>query len=171
MSSDKPPSRRAALRALTVLGAGAFGCALAVPTLRFVAAPAKVAGGGGGLWVKTVKLDALEEGKPQRVAIVADFRDAYTISKDVELGAAFLIRRGKDVTAISVACPHLGCPVQVKGEGYYCACHDSNFGGDGGRKDGPSPRDLDPFATKVEGGFVFVEFRRFKMGVPERIEV
>jgi len=143
-----------------------------VPTLRFVVAPAKVAGGGGGLWVKTVKLDALEEGKAQRVAIVADFRDAYTVAKQQELGAAFLVRKGKAVSAISVACPHLGCSVQSKSNGdYYCACHDSSFSPEGERRDGPSPRGLDPLETKVEEGFVLVQFKRFKMGIPERVEV
>jgi hypothetical protein len=31
---------------------------------------------------------------------------------------------------------------------------------------GPSPRALDELATRVEDGFVLVEFRRFRQGTP-----
>ena len=66
-----------ALQVLAVVG-GAVGCgALAVPTVRFVTAPAHGAA-GAGRWIKTVPLDSLPEGEPKRVALVADHRDAWT---------------------------------------------------------------------------------------------
>jgi menaquinol-cytochrome c reductase iron-sulfur subunit len=170
MSDEKTSDRRTALRALTVLGAGAFGCAVAVPAARFVLAPAQVAGGGAGLWVKTVKLTSLDEGVARRVAIVAEQRDAFVVTKNQELGAAWLVRKGEAVTALSVVCPHLGCSVQSKPSGeYYCPCHDSTFEPSGQPRNGPSPRGLDPLETKVDDGWVYVDFRRFKQGIPERV--
>ena len=52
--------------------AGAVGCgALAIPAARFVVEPA-LGAAGAGKWIKTLALDALNEGEPKRVALVAD---------------------------------------------------------------------------------------------------
>ena len=148
---------------------GAAGCsALALPTLRFLAAPAH-GGAGVGRWISTVPLDALAEGQPKRVALVADHRDAWTMEKQVQLGAAWLLRQGNAVKAWTVTCPHLGCSIDRDDKGgFNCPCHDSSFAGDGRRLDGPSPRDMDTLDTKVEDGFVLVDFRRFRQGTPEK---
>ena len=169
---DAKTGRRGALRTLALLGGVAGGGALAVPTARFVLAPA---GGGAasGRWIKTVALEALREGEAKRVTLIADHRDAWTMEKDVQLGAAWLVRKGDAVEAWSVTCPHLGCSVDRSsgGPGFYCACHDSSFDAAGKRLEGPSPRDLDSLATKIEDGFVLVEYRRFRQGIPEKTAV
>ena len=70
-------------------------------------------------------------------------------------------------------CPHLGCSVNVAPEasaGFACPCHTSAFEKDGKRKSGPSPRDLDALATRIEEGFVAVDFKRFRIGVSEKVE-
>jgi Rieske Fe-S protein len=166
--------RRGALKLLVSTGSAAFACALAAPAAVFVTAPANEAGGGGGQrWIKTVRLDALVEAVPKKVAIVADQRDAWTITKDVELGAAWLIRKGDKVLALSTTCPHLGCSVNPdpEGKGFGCPCHTSAFDSAGHRTSGPAPRDMDALETRVEAGFVLVDFRKFRMSVPEKVEV
>jgi Rieske Fe-S protein len=137
--------------------------------VRFLVAPAK-AGAGSGRWIKTVPFESLPEGVPKRVALVSDRRDAWTLERDIELGAAWLLRRGDHVTAWSTVCPHLGCAVERSAEapGFYCPCHDSSFDPAGRRLNGPSPRDLDPLSTRVDDGVVSVEFKRFRQGIPER---
>jgi menaquinol-cytochrome c reductase iron-sulfur subunit len=171
VANDKT-NRRGALKTLAVAG-GALGCgALALPTLGFVTAPAR-GGVSAGRWIKTLPLDAMLEGEPTRVALVADHRDAWTMERQVQLGAAWLLRKGDGVQAWSVTCPHLGCAVdrRASGPGFNCPCHDSSFDSDGRRLDGPSPRDLDTLNTKIENGFVFVDFRRFRLGAPEKAPV
>ncbi len=161
--------RRGALRTLAAVS-GAVGCgALAVPALRFVLAPAQ-GGAGSGQWIRTVPLESLPQGQPRRVVMVADHRDAWTLERDVELGAAWLVRSGETVSAWSTVCPHLGCAVDraASGPGFYCPCHDSSFDAEGRRLTGPSPRDLDSLATRVEDGVVLVELRRFRQGTPEK---
>jgi menaquinol-cytochrome c reductase iron-sulfur subunit len=168
--SDAPrPDRRSALRSIAVAG-GVIGCgALAAPAVRFVIAPA-LGAAGEGRWIKTVPVDSLPDGEPKRVALVADRRDAWTLEKDVELGAAWLLKKGNDVVAWSVVCPHLGCAIDrdATGSGFNCPCHDSAFDADGKRLTGPSPRGMDTLASKVEDGFVHVEFQRFRQGAPEK---
>jgi quinol---cytochrome c reductase iron-sulfur subunit, bacillus type len=169
VTDDAKTSRRGALRALAVVG-GAVGCgALAVPAARFLAAPAS-GGAGGGRWIKTVPFESLREGEPKRVALIADHRDAWTLEKDVELGAAWLLRRGSSVLAWTVTCPHLGCAVDksASGPGFNCPCHDSAFDADGQRLTGPSPRAMDALGSRVDDGVVMVEFRRFRQGTPQK---
>jgi menaquinol-cytochrome c reductase iron-sulfur subunit len=169
---DPKTDRRGALRTLAVVG-GALGCgALVLPTARFVTAPAK-GEAAAGRWIKTVPLDTLTEGEPKRVALVADHRDAWTLEKQQQLGAAWLLRKGGAVQAWSVTCPHLGCAVdrRASAPGFNCPCHDSSFDADGRRLNGPSPRDLDALATKIEDGFVHVDFQRFRQGTPEKAPV
>ncbi len=167
------PSRRDALHLIVLAGGVAFGCALVVPAAYVVTAP--LTGGGpkgSGTWVKTVPLDALSEGVPKKVAIVADQKDAWTTAKNVDLGAAWLIRKGDAVVAFSVVCPHLGCSIELaEGAGFLCPCHASSFDESGKKLDGPSPRNMDLLATKIEDGFVVVDLVRFKIGTPDRIEV
>jgi menaquinol-cytochrome c reductase iron-sulfur subunit len=168
VTEDTKTSRRRALG--VIAGGSAVGCvALGVPTVRFLIAPAGGAA-GQGYWIKTVPLDALSTGEPKRVSLVADHRDAWTLEKNVELGAAWLLRQGDGVVAWSNVCPHLGCAVDraSTGTGFYCPCHDSSFAPDGRRLTGPSPRDLDQLATRVEGGFVMVQFQRFRQGTPSK---
>jgi cytochrome b6-f complex iron-sulfur subunit/menaquinol-cytochrome c reductase iron-sulfur subunit len=172
--ADDDQAPRGGRRTLLVLAAGAGACAIgaavAIPAAAFVAAPLS-SGAGGGRWVKTLRLDQLKEGEPKRVAIVADRRDAWTVERDVELGSVWLVKRGDKVTAFSAVCPHLGCSVNATSNGAFaCPCHTSAFDADGKKKSGPSPRDLDTLATKIEDGFVAVDFRRFRIGIAEKVE-
>ncbi|MDP8999521.1 MAG: ubiquinol-cytochrome c reductase iron-sulfur subunit [Myxococcota bacterium] len=172
MADNQETNRRTALKTLVVAG-GAVGCgALAAPAVRLLLAPA---GGGsvGGRWIRTLRLDALSDGEPKRASLIADHRDAWTLEKAVELGAVWLLRTGEGVRAWSVTCPHLGCAIDrgANAVGFNCPCHDSSFDPDGRRLSGPSPRDLDALATRVEDGFVLVEFRRFQQGIAEKVTV
>jgi menaquinol-cytochrome c reductase iron-sulfur subunit len=98
------------------------------------------------------------------------------VERGVELGSVWLVRRGDTVLAFSSVCPHLGCSVNAVGVtegkpgGFACPCHTSAFDEAGKRTSGPSPRDLDPLNTKIEDGFVAVEFRRFRIGIEDRVE-
>lgn len=173
-SPPKPPDApadpgRRTLALATCAGACALGILAAAPAIRLVLAPLG-AKGGGPRWVRTIKLDQLEEGVPRRVPIVDDRHDAWTIERGVELGSVWLVRRGDGVTALSSVCPHLGCSVNAVPSGFSCPCHTSVFDASGKRTSGPSPRDLDALATKIEDGHVTVDFRRFRIGIETRVE-
>jgi cytochrome b6-f complex iron-sulfur subunit/menaquinol-cytochrome c reductase iron-sulfur subunit len=177
-SPPQPPAPRPGRRALTlavVVGSCAVAAAAVIPVTAFVASPVG-SKGAGGRWVRTLRLDQLVEGEPKRVAIVDDRRDAWTVERGVELGSVWLVKQGGKVTALSAVCPHLGCSVNVvtgggQPAGFACPCHTSAFDGDGKRRSGPSPRDMDALGTRIEdGGVVAVDFRRFRIGIPEKVE-
>ncbi len=163
---------RRTLTLAVVIGSCAIAAAAAIPAAAFVAAPIG-SKGAAGRWVRTLRLDQLIDGEPKRVAIVDDRRDAWTIERGVELGSVWLVKHGDKVTAFSSVCPHLGCSVNVApgaGAGFACPCHTSAFNPEGKRKSGPSPRDLDALATRIEQGFVAVDFRRFRIGIGDKVE-
>jgi quinol---cytochrome c reductase iron-sulfur subunit, bacillus type len=164
--------RRRVLKVVLASGAVALCAAATAPPIAFVLAPAR-AGTGGGRWVKTVPLAKLPEGKPRKVKIITDERDAWKLDKNAELGAVWLIRNGDAVRALAVVCPHLGCSIGpgAEGKGFSCPCHDSSFDMDGKRESGPSPRDMDHLETRVTDGIVEVDFRRYRQGTADRIEV
>lgn len=172
---NEPRTSRRSLAIATVVGACAVAAAAAGPAVALVLSPLETRK-EGGRWVRTIKLDQLEQGQPRRVAIVSDRKDAWTVERNVELGSVWLVRHGDEVRAFSAVCPHLGCSVNAvlapdgKGEGFACPCHTSSFDPAGKRTSGPSPRDLDVLDTKVEDGHVAVDFRRFRTGIAEKVE-
>jgi menaquinol-cytochrome c reductase iron-sulfur subunit len=151
-------------------GAVALCAAATLPAVAFVVAPRA---GSGGRWVRTVRLDALTEATPRKVKIVSDERDAWKLEKNAELGAVWLVRKGDRVRALAALCPHLGCSIGPSEDkrGFACPCHDSFFDADGKRQEGPSPRDMDALETRVVHEWVEVDFRRYRQGTPERIEI
>jgi quinol---cytochrome c reductase iron-sulfur subunit, bacillus type len=164
-------TRRGALKALAVGGTAVACGSLGVPALELLVAPARGAAGAGARWIRTVRLDSLEEGKPKRVSVIADNRDAWVVEKSVELGGVWLIRKGAAVQCFSVVCPHLGCSVTSVADGFNCPCHDSGFNGQGVRTGGPSPRDMDPLDARVEDGYVMVDFHKFRQGTADRVRI
>lgn len=166
--AEPRPTRRTVTLAI-VAGGCAIAAATAIPAAAFVAAPI-ASKGAAGHWVRTLRLEQLVDGEPKRVAIVDDRRDAWTIERAVELGSVWVVKNGEKITAFSAVCPHLGCSVNVApgGAGFLCPCHTSAFALDGKRKSGPAPRDLDTLATRIEEGFVAVDFQRFRIGIPEK---
>lgn len=171
MASDGE-SRRTVLKVLAGVSTCAIGAALAAPAAVFVAGPIEGKGKGDARWIKTIRFEALKEGEPTKVAIVSDLTDAYTTKKDVELGAAWLVLRGGKVMAFSVVCPHLGCSISPSSSGgYACPCHTSSFDADGKKEGGPSPRDMDRLETRIDADHVWIDFRKYRIGVAEKVQV
>jgi len=55
---------------------------------------------------------------------------------------AVLIRSAGGFTALSLVCPHLGCTVESKPEGFVCPCHGSHFDPQGEVTRGPAAQAL-----------------------------
>lgn len=172
---DDRAGRRSALGTLVTLGGIAYAGALLVPGARFLAASGATSA-GGGRWIKVGRLDDLEPGVPRRLRVIGDDKDAFTLTKDQELGSCWVVRDQKGgVRALSATCPHLGCAVDLNADqkSFGCPCHTSRFTIDGSFESGPSPRGMDPLDARVDTatGAVEVNFRRYRQGISDREEV
>jgi cytochrome b6-f complex iron-sulfur subunit len=54
----------------------------------------------------------------------------------------FLFRKGNSFRAASAVCTHLGCTVNLAGNGFHCPCHGSVFDKSGAVVSGPAPSAL-----------------------------
>ncbi len=98
--------------------------------------------------------------------------DAYI--KNVETQDAWVVKRADtDLTVFSPICPHLGCRYAWNSNQrlFICPCHNSVFTIDGKVVSGPSPRALDTLPIKIQHGELYVLYERFKVGIPQKIEV
>lgn len=55
---------------------------------------------------------------------------------------AVILRTADDFTALSLVCPHLGCTVEQKEDGFACPCHGSQFDTTGNLRNGPAKQPL-----------------------------
>ena len=65
-----------------------------------------------------------------------------------------MVRRDKQLFALSSVCTHRGCKVRVAGDlTFYCKCHKSTYDKDGHVTQGPAKRNLPriPVATDEQG--------------------
>jgi len=74
---------------------------------------------------------------------------------------------------LSSICPHLGCrfnwvPDQKR---FICPCHGSQFGREGAKLAGPTPRGLDPLPFREKDGQAEVTWIQYKSGQADRIIV
>jgi Rieske Fe-S protein len=70
----------------------------------------------------------------------------------------FLFRKGNSFRAASAVCTHLGCTVNLAGEGFHCPCHGSVFDGSGSVLSGPAPSPLTWFElTLSRDGHVVID--------------
>ena len=55
---------------------------------------------------------------------------------------AVVLHRPEGLAAFSLVCPHLGCIVQLKEDGYACPCHGSRFNANGQVRNGPADKPM-----------------------------
>ena len=166
------PDRRGFLKLATCAVGGGVGLVVVAPVIRLVLDPA------GKTTVTTPTdpidlgtLDAIPVGAdPRKVDVVAPLvKDAWSASREVVLGAAFVRRTAPDkVEALSAVCPHLGCAIgwDPAGKSFLCPCHDSRFSAAGEQMSGPSKRGMDPLEIAVKDGRLQLVWKVFKADVP-----
>ena len=141
----------------------------------------------GDGFIKVASLEAIpRDGTPVKFPVIAGKTDAWTRFPKAPIGAIYLrwisdqksfqsgVEVGKQLVAHNSICPHLGCFVNFRSDknDYFCPCHNSNFGLDGGMIEGASPRSMDHLKLKVRNDTeIWGEFRNFKAGEKERIPI
>jgi menaquinol-cytochrome c reductase iron-sulfur subunit len=78
-----------------------------------------------------------------------------------------------EVTIYSPICPHLGCHYNWYPEAhkFICPCHGSVYSMDGKVLGGPAPRGLDTLPHQIDKGELYVQWERFRVGIPQKIRI
>src|SRR5262249_21939321 len=106
--------RRRFLGVLTAAFGAVMGAIAVIPGLAFLAHPLRRDAGDGGDEPIPVGGGGLPRpGRPMRVSVVGDRRDAWLRLHNVKLGSCWLVRAREagPVKAYSTICPHLGCGI------------------------------------------------------------
>jgi Rieske Fe-S protein len=158
--------------------------AAALPALGLVAAPAapkaqRAAGHGvtaasplGADWTIVARFEDLAQNQPLQVPVMGSEEDAWSVTPNRRVGAVWLLRDGEapaSLRAFSAVCPHLGCLIEQVPDGFSCPCHTTAFNRQGERLSGAAPRGMDPIEVRVVEGMVNVRYKKFRLGVPERL--
>ena len=113
------------------------------------------------------------DGVPRAFPVIDQRVDQWSRYPREKIGEVFLVRDSEDAAprCFSATCPHLGCAVDFKPNQseFRCPCHTSAFAVDGVALSGPSPRPLDTLEVEVTDGQVFVDYKRFRSGIDEKI--
>lgn len=91
--------------------------------------------------------------------------------REVAEEVVYVRRNAGGFEAVSAICPHTGCLVKTRNEGFECPCHKSRFDAEGASLEGPSPRPLDRLECKVERGRLLVRYRRFRPGLSDPVPI
>lgn len=174
MAEGSSETRRRFLKTATAALGGAIGAVLAIPLVRnFLYPVGKNVVSSAVEPVDVAAAGSLVAGaSPVQVPILAaQQRDAWIAREKVAVGSVWLQKQGDGtITALSAACPHLGCAIGYDegAELFRCPCHKSAFRHDGARTEGPAKRGLDPLPVEVVDGRVKVTYLRFRPDVAER---
>ncbi len=163
-------SRRSFFTWLIGAAAGLIGISLAVPLSGYVASPALKR--RERHWVDAGTVSDLPVDEPTQRDLVMTVTDGYMEVAAVK--GVWALRRGtNEVTVYSPICTHLGCGFRWDGgeKKFKCPCHGSEFDSDGRVVGGPAPRPLDRLPVKIENGHLMVQYKEFKSGTTQQIEI
>lgn len=179
--SDVPPipPRRAFLRWAAAVGAFIAGALSLGPAAWAFVSPLKRRKSTRD-WTRLGEAALYDPAAPVRVDFAETIQDAWVSSRELR-NVWLLTEDGKNFTVYSGVCTHLGCSYGFDTEPnqfhpqrnvFHCPCHHAIFDlKTGAVLGGPAPRALDKLEVKVEKGIVYTKNRRFRVGIPEQVEI
>ena len=155
-TESKGISRRKLLAGSVGVMSGAIAAGVGVPAIFYIAGSAQEEGGDVE-WIRLGSANSVETGTQTLMKATVERRAGYLTTTE-ELSVFVSTENGTDFLVLSNICTHLGCRVRwVEDQGgFFCPCHNAVFEPDGSVREGPPPRPLDRFDTKVEDGQIFI---------------
>ena len=149
--AESPGTTRRGFYAAAIYGLWAIiTAALGLPALMYLLVPPKLRRQND--WVDAGDISQLEPGNPVEMTFRRNRVDGWKVIS--EKSTAWVVKLSKDqVVAYAPQCTHLGCAYhwdQEKDQ-FVCPCHNSLFSLEGKVLDGPAPRPLDRFQTRLQG--------------------
>jgi Rieske Fe-S protein len=155
-AKDPELARRPFLATLTWLIGALVTAVYGIPAIAYLISPALQKAREED-WLRLGSISKVELGKPTLFKATIERQSGWIVNQE-ELTAYVITEDGRDYAAISNICTHLGCRVrwiEEQGE-FFCPCHNGVFDKDGQVVDGPPPRPLDRYQTKVEDDQLFI---------------
>jgi menaquinol-cytochrome c reductase iron-sulfur subunit len=123
-------------------------------------------------YVEVGDVGALSTGQPEDLNFRVQVTDAF-LQQEVTRSVWAIKHSSDEVTIFSPICTHLGCHFKWNPQTrhFECPCHGSVWTMDGKVIGGPAPRPLDTLPHKIENGKIYVEWERFKVGIPQKVRV
>jgi Rieske Fe-S protein len=149
-------SRRQFLKTATAVIGGVIAAGFTFPALVYLIGPV-LKRQEAEVWIPLGPTSKVEPGTPTLFRVTVE-RQTGWITATEELSVYVLTENGRDYTAMSNICTHLGCRVRwIDGQQeFFCPCHNGVFDKQGAVVAGPPPRPLDQYPTKVEDGQIFI---------------
>jgi menaquinol-cytochrome c reductase iron-sulfur subunit len=123
--------------------------ALAIPAALYLLVPNKSK--KSATWIEAGDVSQLDPNVPVELSFQQTVTDGWTTTTQKKT-AWVVSLPGQGVVAFGPQCTHLGCAYHWEEDQkhFLCPCHNSIFSLDGKVIDGPAPRPLDRYASKVE---------------------
>lgn len=179
--ADKTTPRRAFLASILGWVCSTFLVGLSVCGFQFVLDPLRARKQTTKRRQRVATLESVPIGTPLRVTVNADRWDAYVHHPPGPIGTVWLTREEStdaepSLRCFQATCPHLGCGIDYAADrnAFFCPCHDSEFGPDGSRRLGPSPRGMDELPVTISEPetdgkrWVEIEYNEFQTGTNEK---
>ena len=164
--------RRGFMRLISGAGAAILAALVGVPVIGALISPA-LQKPKADTWIKVADDTALLDiGVPVRMEFVQTQDDAWIESRAL-LSVWLYTEDGDKFKAYNGHCTHLGCGFLLAPDKktFACPCHRGQFDvKTGAVLAGPPPRPLDELKVEVRDAAVYVQYRDFRLGVPERVE-
>lgn len=150
MSEAEQLKRREFLSAATWAIGVLIGLGMGIPAVAYIIGPA-LQEEDTQEWIRIGSTSKVELGTPTLFKTKIERQTGWIMNEE-EIAVYVLTDNGRDFTAMSNICTHLGCRVRwITDQGlFFCPCHNGVFDKQGGVVSGPVPRPLDRFEVKVE---------------------
>ena len=150
-------NRRTFLSRATTTMVGGIAALMGIPTVAYLVSPAKARGGLGVDEIPLGPVSKVPVGEPTLFKAAIERKTGW-VTQTEELAFYVFTEDGRNFTAMSNVCTHLGCRVRWldDDEQFFCPCHSAAFNKNGTVASGPPPRALDQFELSVEGDQLFI---------------
>jgi Rieske Fe-S protein len=152
-------TRREFVTVVTACVGGIMGAVIGLPAIEYLISPATKTQKSES-WIPLGPLDKIPVGVPTPFSFT---RSKVTGWEETVNSYGVYVIRSEDnqVRVLSNVCTHLACRVTWRDDlkEYVCPCHDGRFDVDGNVTNGPPPRPLDLYDTKIdESGNLLILF-------------
>jgi Rieske Fe-S protein len=153
---EKTVNRRDFLSIATWTIGGLLSLAFGIPALIYIIGPAWKRTTIQN-WISLGSASKVELGTPTLFKAKIQQQTGWIVNEE-ELSFYVLSDDGREYTAMSNICTHLGCRIRwIPDQGkFFCPCHNGVFDKNGNVVSGPPPRPLDRYQVKVENGQIMV---------------